>query len=635
MGEGMKRVMSVVVALLLALGGAMAQEGGAARREKRSGKGEERFLAALGMTDTAAGVAQAQAAPAQSAAKALEGFDEYVAQLMKEWKVPGLAIGVVQGDTVILSKGYGQRDVKNNLSVTPQTIFAIGSITKSFTVTTLGMLVDDGKLDWDKPVREYLTGFRLHDEAATDRLTPRDMVTHRSGLPRHDALWYNSPFTRVQMVERLRYLEPSKDLRQTYQYNNLMFMTAGYLAGQLAATTWEDLMAQRVFVPLGMKSTNTSVQASQKSVDFAKPYMKAKEEIVEVPFRVIDNVGPAGSINSNIEDMTQYLKLHMNQGKWDGKQLLSASNAGQMQMPQMVIQGPLRWPELGHTAYGMAWTVGAYRGKKMVGHGGAIDGFVAQLTFLPQEKIGVVVLANRGGQPLPTIVTYNLLDRLLGAEQAPWSQRLMDDQKRQEASQEEAKKKGFTQKRPNTRTSHELAEYAGEYENAGYGVAKVEMDGGELRMTFNRITAPLRHFHYDTFETPEDPLNPLEREKVSFTTNMKGDIESLSVLLEPNVKPIVFTRRADAAMRTKQFLEPLTGQYQLGPQTVAIQLRGEDTLLLVLPGQPTRELIPARGMTFDVQGLAGFSVEFKKDATGAVTEIVFYQPNGTFAGKRR
>jgi len=328
------------------------------------------------------------------------------------------------------------------------------------------------------------------------------------------------------------------------------------------------------------------------------------------------------------------LRMHMSQGKWEGKQLLSTSNATQMQMPQMVIQGALRWPELGHSAYGMAWTVSAYRGKKMVGHGGAIDGFIAQLTFLPQEKIGVVVLSKRGGQPVPTIVTYNLFDRLLGAEPAPWSQQLQEDQKRQEAAQEEANKKGFTQKRPNTRPSHDLEEYVGDYEHPGYGVAKVEMKGSDLRITLNRITAPLKHFHYDTFETPEDPLNPIEKEKVSFTTNTKGDIESLSVLLEPNVKPIVFTRRADAAMRTKEFLEPLTGQYQVGPQTVTIQLRGDNTLLLLLPGQPTRELIPTRGTTFDVQGLAGFSVEFKKDSSGAVTEIVFYQPSGTFAGKR-
>ena len=620
MTERMRRVLSAVVALLLAISG-----GASPMRAQETGS------APVGLPEAASSIS----AQTVSAAKALDGFDQYVSQVMKEWKVPGLAIAVVQGDTIILSKGYGQRDVKRNLPVTPQTLFAIGSITKSFTVTAMGMLADDGKLDWDKPVREYLPNFRLHDEVATDRVTPRDMVTHRSGLPRHDALWYNSPFTRAEMVERLRYLEPSRDVRQTYQYNNLMFMTAGYLVGQLAGTTWEEFVAQRVFVPLGMKSSNTSVLASQKSADFAKPYVKAKEELVEVPFRNIDNVGPAGSINSNIEDMTHYLRLHMNQGKWSDKQLLSPNNVAQMQMPQMVIQTALRWPELGHSSYGMAWTVGAYRGRKMVGHGGAIDGFVAQLMFLPQEKLGVVVLSNRGGQPVPTILTYNLFDRLLGVEPAPWSQRLLEDQKRQEAAQEEAKKKGFTQKRPNTRPSHELAEYAGEYEHPGYGVAKVELDGSDLRITLNRITAPLKHFHYDTFETPEDPLNPFEKEKVTFAANTKGDIDTLSVLLEPNVKPIVFTRRADAAMRTKAFLEPLTGQYQVGPQTVTIQLRGEDTLLLLLPGQPARELIPAHGTTFDVQGLAGFSVEFKKDSSGAVTEIVFYQPNGTFAGKRK
>ena len=439
------------------------------------------------------------------------------------------------------------------------------------------------------------------------------------------------------MIERLRYLEPSKDFRSTWQYNNLMFLTAGYLAGQLAGTSWEELVRARIFGPLGMTGSNFSVTDSQKSPDFAQPYATVKEEIKKIPFRGIDEMAPAGSINSNIEDMTRYLLFHMNQGKAGERQLLSATNAQQMQSPQMVIPGALRYPEIGHSAYGMAFVVSSYRGHKMVQHGGAIDGFIALLTFLPQDNIGVVVLTNSTVRALPNVITYNVFDRLLGAEPAPWSARLQELQKKEEESEEEAKKKGYTPRKEGTEPSHPLADYAGEYEHPCYGVAAfaVAEDKAGLKITYNRLTSPLRHFHYDVFEVPENPLDPFEKAKVQFLMSVNGDIDRVLVPLEPNVKEIVFTRRAEKKMRERSFLEPLAGEYTLGPTTVSVTLKGEDTLVLVVPGQPPYELVPTRGLSFDLKGLTGFSIEFKKDAAGAVTEAVFYQPNGTFVAKRK
>src|SRR5580658_7512111 len=236
-------------------------------------------------------------------AQKFDGFDAFANQELRDWKCDGFAIAIVQDGKVILSKGYGLRDVKKNLPVTEKTLFAIGSATKSFTVTSLGVLVDQGKLDWDKPVRDYLPDFRLWDQFATERMTPRDLVTHRSGLPRHDLMWYNSPFTRQELFDRLRYLEPNKDFRTNFQYQNLMFMTAGYLAGHVAGMPWEDHVRRVIFEPLGMSSTNFSVNDMQKSADHSQPYTVVKEQIREMPFRNIDTIGPAGSINSNVEDM--------------------------------------------------------------------------------------------------------------------------------------------------------------------------------------------------------------------------------------------------------------------------------------------------------------------------------------------
>ncbi|MFQ5926567.1 MAG: serine hydrolase [Terriglobia bacterium] len=588
------------------------------------------------------GVAAAAAQPAVSASpeasKAnLEGLDEFIVRVMKEWKVPGLALAIVKDGEVIHAKGYGYRDVEKKLAVTPRTLFAIGSITKSFTVTALGILADEGKLDWDKPVREYLPDFRLYDPVASAQMTPRDLVTHRSGLPRHDGLWYGSDFTRKQMYQRLRYLKPSKPFRSTWQYQNLMFMTAGYLAGQLGGMKWEEVVRQKILEPLGMARSNFSVNASQQADDFALPYRKVKEEVKKVPFRNIDEVGPAGSINSTVEEMIRYVQFHINKGKQGDKQLLSKGNAEQMQTPQMVMPGTIQYDELGHTSYGMGFAVSSYRGQKLVSHGGGIDGFISLLSFMPRKKIGLIVLTNlSGNNPVPAVVTRNVYDRLLGLEEVDWVSRIKEQQKKAEQARAEAKKKGYTERKKGTSPSHPLADYAGNYQHPGYGVVKIEVEGSDLKASRNsNMIAPLKHFHYDIFEVPEDPMNPLEGAKVTFFYNKNGDIDRVVVPLEPNVGDIIFTRVAEEAMKQRSFLEAFVGEYELGPTTVSVALRGEATLTLTVPGQPTYELVPLRGTSFGLKGLSGFSLEFKQDAAGAVTEAVFYQPNGTFVAKKK
>ena len=555
----------------------------------------------------------------------LDGIDAFAAQALKDWKCAGFAIAVIQDGKVIYSKGYGLRDVKRSQPVTTKTLFAIGSSTKSFTVTSLGVLADQGKLDWDKPVREYLADFRLWDQFATERMTPRDLVTHRSGLPRHDMVWYNSGFSRKEVFERLRYLEPSKDFRTTFQYQNLMFLTAGYLAAHIADMPWEDHVRKAVFTPLGMSSSNFSVTESQKTADYSLPYSVVKEEIKEIPFRNIDLVGPAGSINSNVEDMAKYVMMHMDHGKG----VLSAKNANQMQAPQMSISGPGNDKELGAQSYGMGFFVTSYRGHYLVHHGGNIDGFSALVTFMPQDNIGMVILTNQNGSVVPTVVSYNVYDRLLGLDQIDWTKRLKEQQEKAKASTEDAKKKGYTPKREGTHASHELAEYAGEYENPGYGVVKIGMENGGLNFTFNRLGGALNHFHYDVFEVAEGEQNPFSKMKVQFHTSLQGDLDSLAMPLESTVKEIVFTRLGDRSMTEKTFLEPFVGAYQRGPATVTVAFKGDHELTVTLPGQGTMDLTPVRGTRFNIKGLTGYSVEFKGD------DLVFYQPNGTFAATRK
>jgi len=362
-------------------------------------------------------------ASAEAKAKqALEGFDEFISKAIEDWNLPGLAIGIVVEGEAVYAKGFGRRNIEKGLPVTTKTLFAIGSCTKAFTTFVMGTLVDEGKLDWDKPVVNFLPGFRLYDEYATAHITPRDLVTHRSGLPRHDLVWYNNLTTsRKEMVERLRHLEPNKELRERYQYNNMMFTTAGYLVGQLTGGTWEDAVRSRIFKPLGMTQSNFSVLDSQKTDDFALPYREKDNKIQKMPFRNIDLIGPAGSINSCIEDMTNWLIVHLNNGEFQGKRILKEASCRELHTPQMAIPALPKEPHVSPGSYALGWLTDTYRGHYRVHHGGAIDGFTATVTLFPYDGVGIVALANRSGTPVPGLVTQHAADRLLGLEKRDWN----------------------------------------------------------------------------------------------------------------------------------------------------------------------------------------------------------------------
>lgn len=478
---------------------------------------------------------------------ALQGFDAFAQSVMAEWKVPGLAIAVVKEGAVVYARGFGYRDVAQKLPVTPHTIFGIGSCSKAFTAVTMGILVDEGKLEWDKPVREYLPAFRLSDEIASDRVTPRDLMTHRTGLPRHDNVWIRSPLTRREMFDALRTLDFSRDLRQSYQYNNLMVMTAGYLVGTIAGSSWEDFCRARIMGPLGMTETDFSTDDSQKAADFAKSYTLVKDQVEYFPFYNADALGPAGSINSTVLDMAKWVLLHLNKGKYGEKlekQVISERRLTQILAPQMVVPDDLKYPELYYPTYGIGWRMNAYRGRSLISHGGAIMGFSASVAFLPVEKIGIIVLNNLEDAPVNNTLTYNVIDRLLGLEPVDWAQRVRDDEARSKAESEKRAKERDADRQPGTKPSHDPAAYAGIYEHPAYGRIVVACGDAGLTADYHQRAWVFEHYHYDVFKMKNDWMDASY--KVTFVTDAKGAIASLNVPFEPTVKDIVFVRKPAA-----------------------------------------------------------------------------------------
>jgi CubicO group peptidase (beta-lactamase class C family) len=563
----------------------------------------------------------------------LKGFDKFILKTMEEWKVPGLAISIVKDGKVIFSEGFGFRDVKQGLKVTPRTLFAIGSCTKAFTAAAMGILVDEGKLDWDKPVREFLPAFKLKDSFATERMTPRDLVCHRSGLPRHDLMWYNASASREELLERLQHLEPSKDFRTIFQYQNLMFMTAGYMVGRIAGTGWEEFVRSRILMPLGMIDSNFSVSDSQKSSDFALPYKEKEDKVIEVPFRNIDTIGPAGSINSNVTDMANWLYLNLNKGKFGEAQVISDASLREIHSPQMISSKSFDYDELFYSTYGMGWGITVYRGQLLLSHGGGIDGFTALVSLLPRKNIGIVILTNLDGTPFPRIVAFNAYDRLLGLDQIDWNKRTRGEVNKAKEEAKKAEKEKDKDRKLDTKPSHPLEDYAGDYENPGYGTISIKKQDNSLNSEFNSIPFSLTHYHYDQFELYSEPLET--KQKVSFFTDLKGNITSLAVQMEPEVKEVVFTRVPEKKMMEKDFLEKFVGEYELGQVKVTVSLKGEKTLFLFVPGQPEYELVPYKGNEFNLKGLTGFSIEFMVDESGAVREAKIAQPNGVFTAKKK
>jgi CubicO group peptidase (beta-lactamase class C family) len=568
--------------------------------------------------------------PKIKAKKALAGFDEIVERGLKELNVPGAAVAVVKDDEVILAKGYGFRDVENKTPMTADTILAIGSATKAFTTFAMGILVDGGKLEWDKPVRNYISWFRLYDTFAGERLTPRDLVTHRSGLPRHDLTWYNNyEATREEFVRRLAYLPPTADIRVKFQYNNLMFLTAGYLVEVLTGKKWEDAVRTHVFDPLGMKRSNFSVEDSQKDADFALPYREREGKIEKIPFRNISNIGPAGSINSSVNEMSHWLLVHLNAGKFGEKQILNPQTIEDMHLAHMPTGGTPSIPEVTPADYGMGWFVDTYRGHRRVHHGGNIDGFSALVSMLPRDGLGVVVLVNKNGSALTELLVRHAYDLVLEAGPKDWIGDAAKEKAAGEEVAEEARKKKEIRRKPGTKPAHEFEEYAGDYFNPGYGDLKVFLKNGEIFFTYNGITTPLEHWHYETFngKRADDPT--FENMKLTFRTDVNGNVARMEAPFEPTLDDIVFEKKPDARLFDPEYLQQFVGRYQLATQTLTISLKG-NSLALFIPGSAEMDLVPQVGDEFILKQVKIVSLKFKFDDEGNVTALEIFQPDGVY-----
>ena len=476
----------------------------------------------------------------------LNGFDEYVDKAMKEWEVPGLAVAIIKGDQIVLAKGYGVRKIGEAAPVDERTLFAIGSSSKAFTAAAIAMLVDEGKLKWDDRVTKYLPGFEMYDPYVTRELTVRDLLTHRSGLQRGDLLWYGTELDREEILKRTRFLKPSWSLRSTFGYQNLMYLAAGQLIARVSGKSWDEFIRERFFVPLGMNSSSTSINALKTANNVATPHSKIEQKVTAIPWRNIDNIAPAGSINSNVVDMAQWVRLQLGQGTYQNQKLISPAQAKEMHAAQTVIRFEppysMYYPEAHFLNYGLCWFLSDYRGRKVVEHGGAIDGMRAQVAMIPEEKLGLVVLSNMNGSGLPTALMYRIFDSFLGGAPArDWSADLLKSSKTLEETAKAAEKKLEAERVAGTNPSVALDKYAGTYRSDLYGDVKVTHDAGKLSIRYGpAFTGDLTHWHYDTFRA-RFITSGEAKVFVTFALNAQGKIDTLTLGL-PGMADYPFKR---------------------------------------------------------------------------------------------
>jgi CubicO group peptidase (beta-lactamase class C family) len=553
---------------------------------------------------------------------------QLIEQERERFGVAGLSAVVVRDRELVLAEGFGHRDLERDLPTTPETLFAIASDSKAFTAALLATFVDERKLEWDAPVRDVLPWFRMQDPHATELVSVRDLLSHRTGLPRHDALWFwngGGPSSE-EVVRRLRHLQPSAPLRQVWQYNNLCYTTAGYIGGVLAGSDWETALRTRVLDPLGMKRTTLGRLAAEATGDAAVPYDDRTGSNVAVPLIGDGSVGPAGGIWSNAEEMAAWVLARLEVPLPDGSKLLSANALRELHAPAMVKPpSPMDLPGMDSLGYGLAADVAAYRGHRLVHHGGNLHGFCSDVYLAPEAGHAVVVLANAHASGIRTALPLLILDELLGLDPEPWGERLLELMGAIKTGMRAASAHQATAA-PGQPPSRPLSDLAGRYTHPAYEVFEVVVEGDQLVPVWHNLEGiSLRHHDRDAWDLLlgshyEDTPLP-----VVFRPGYDG-ILGVEIGLEPTVEPVLFLRepaRLDAAE-----LERLVGRYEMGPLEAIVSIVDGELAAAVAGAKPV--VLTARDAThFDVPGKAGTRLEFVLGDDGSVQQLVV-QPSGVF-----
>ncbi|WP_411767112.1 serine hydrolase [Winogradskyella sp. A3E31] len=577
--------------------------------------------------------------------KRLKGINEELQKILEVTKAPGFAVAVVDSSKVLYAKGFGYRDYENKIPVDANTLFAIGSSTKAFTSAVLGVLREDEQLDFDDNPRKYIPELEFYNGDLNNNLIIKDLMRHSTGIPRHDGAWYFFPsHDKDSLIARIKYQEPFTGIRQQWYYNNFMFLAQGVIAEKITGKSWEENIQDLFLKPLGMNRSNVDI-AAMKSADNAAFGYELKDDVIsKMDYYDIAAMSPAGSINSSVNDMSKWLMMWINDGKYNEKEILPANYIKEAMSSQMVVGANTpddKFPDIHFANYGYGWFLQSYKGHYRVEHGGNIDGFSANAAFFPSDGIGIVVLTNQNGSAVPSLVRNTVADYVLELKKSDWAERHKENLEKAKKAQEEAEEESESSNVKNTKPSHILLDYTGSYSNDGYGEFPIMVENDSLFAQFKLQKQFLKHVHYDTFELLDIKNGKVDTTaignslKVTFNTNSAGDIVELTTDIEPTLDAIVFNRTPNTIDVDTEIMNAYVGDYELAGTTVKVYIKNENTLYVFVPGQPEYELLPTAKHRFSFKALEGFKVEFIEDDDLSINKVKFIQPNGTFIANKK
>lgn len=452
----------------------------------------------------------AQSPRASTDAKARE-LDAYVAKAVKDWNVAGLAIAVVKDGKIVFSKGYGVRELGKPATVDTATLFAIASTTKAMTATSIGMLVDEGKLKWDDPVTKYLPSLQLYDPYVTRELTVRDLLTHRAGVGNADFLWDIDDYSMPEIIDRMKLIKPAYSFRSSFIYQNIMYMIAGEVVAAASGMPWEKFVRTRIFEPVGMRSSVPHLTLVPPNSNIAMPHMRYGGDTVEA----IENsnaraVGPAGGVWSNVSDMSRWMIFLLDSGRVGGKRLLKPDTYEELFKPQTVVPPDEFYPTAAltrphWTTYGLGWFQEDYNGRMLNFHTGSLNGMVAIIGLVQDARFGVYVLGNVDHAEVRHALMYKATDLYLGNPPRDWSTELNKLYSARRKSGDSLRIANDAKRITGTRPTLALSNYAGTYEDPLLGRMVVVESGGKLRINMGpHYAGELEHWQYDTFRVHYD-----------------------------------------------------------------------------------------------------------------------------------
>jgi hypothetical protein len=437
------------------------------------------------------------------------------------------------------------------------------------------------------------------------------------------------------MLAAMRYLELSEDIRSVFQYSNLGYFVASMVAERVSGRSWSEFTRVRLTDKLHMNVTFT-VEDLAAATDAAMPYTMdgdTRQRSKLWPIRAT----AAGGISTSIASFANWLRLHLDKGEFEGQRLLSPTFIQELQTPRVYVEGS-EFAEYGDTHYGLGFRSHSYRGERVVWHGGGWSGWSTLMKMLPDRGVGVGVFTNRDQSAVPEILANYVFDRVCGKEPIPWLDRLRERRRKFVAQLDANRQARKATRRLNTRPSHDLADYDGDYEHPGYGRITITHAEGTLNWAYRGMSEPLAHRHYDTFELPEAPGAPgrlmPDRFAISFSTDREGDIASLAAPFEPLVKDIAFTRIPAGDCTDPAFRQHCTGTFSHGVAAVVVGQDSAGQLTLTYASEPTDKLRPYQSRTFVIDELEGIRVEFHLGPDGEVDELFVHRPDGTVVARR-